>query len=394
VGLSWPDVLARLTRRESLTEAEAEATLGGVFSGSATPAQVGAFLSLLHAKGESIEEVTGLARAMLDAAVPLPLGSRSGADDRNNVVVDLVGTGGDRLSSINVTTLASLIVAGCGVRVCKHGGRSASSSVGSADVLEALGVAIEVGPAGVARCVDEAGIGFCFAQRFHPAMRYVAPVRRELGVPTVFNFLGPLTNPSRTRYQLVGVSDPAMATIMATVLGATGSRRAMIIYADDGLDELSVTSRSTVLELNGGGDGDGAFDLTEWRVDPVALGLAPATLDDLQGGDAAFNAQAIRSVLGGATGANRDIGLLNAAAGLMVAGRATDLAEGLELAARSIEGGRAAAALDALVSTSQAALAAELGAEELGADALEADALAAEDLAAGELAADEAADLI
>jgi anthranilate phosphoribosyltransferase len=361
VGLSWPDVLARLTRRESLTEAEAEATLEGVFAGGATPAQIGAFLTLLHAKGESIDEVTGLARAMVDAAVPLPLDPPSG-DDADDVVVDLVGTGGDRLSSINVTTLAALIVAGCGVRVCKHGGRSASSSVGSADVLEALGVAIEVGPAGVARCVAEAGIGFCFAQRFHPAMRFVAPVRRELGVPTIFNFLGPLTNPSRTRHQLVGVSDPGMASIMATVLGATGSRRAMIIYADDGLDELSVTSNSTVLELSGSGDGEGSgsFELTEWRVDPVALGLTPATLQDVQGGDAAFNARAIRSVLGGASGANRDIGLLNAAAGLMVAGRVTDLESGLVRAAESIDSGRADAALDALVAVSQAGLAEEL----------------------------------
>jgi anthranilate phosphoribosyltransferase len=376
VGLSWPDVLARLTRRESLTEAEAEATLGRVLSGEATPVQIGAFLTLLHAKGEAIEEVTGLARAMVDAAVPLSLdgtgaeGAGNGAEGAGNdgadrgaagVVVDLVGTGGDRLSSINVTTLASLIVAGCGVRVCKHGGRSASSSVGSADVLEALGVAIEVGPVGVARCVAEAGIGFCFAQRFHPAMRYVAPVRKELGVPTIFNFLGPLINPSRTRYQLVGVSDPAIATTMATVLGSTGSKRAMIIYADDGLDELSVTSLSTVLELNG--DGAGSFELTEWRVDPVALGLAPATLDDVQGGNAIFNAQAIRSVLNGATGANRDIGLLNAAAGLMVAGRAADLAGGLVQAAQSIDSGRAEAALDALVAISQSALADELGAE-------------------------------
>jgi anthranilate phosphoribosyltransferase len=380
VGLSWPDVLARLTRRESLTEAETEAILGRVLSGEATPVQIGAFLTLLHAKGEAIEEVTGLARALVGAAVPLSLdgtgadgagggseggvgGAEGGTADGGaaGVVVDLVGTGGDRLSSINVTTLASLIVAGCGVRVCKHGGRSASSSVGSADVLEALGVAIEVGPVGVARCVAEAGIGFCFAQRFHPAMRYVAPVRKELGVPTIFNFLGPLINPSRTRYQLVGVSDPAMATTMATVLGSTGSRRAMIIYADDGLDELSVTSLSTVLELNG--DGDGSFDLTEWRVDPVALGLAPATLDDVQGGNAIFNAQAIRSVLNGAPGANRDIGLLNAAAGLMVAGRAADLAGGLVQAAQSIDSGRAEAALDALVAISQLALADELGAE-------------------------------
>jgi anthranilate phosphoribosyltransferase len=268
-------------------------------------------------------------------------------------VVDLVGTGGDRLSSINVTTLAALTVAGAGVTVCKHGGRSASSSVGSADVLEALGVAIEIGPVGVARCVTEAGIGFCFAQRFHPAMRFVAPVRRELGVPTIFNFLGPLTNPAGTRRQLVGVNDPAMASIMATVLGATGSRRAMIVYADDGLDELSVTSPSTVLELVG--DGDGSYELTEWRVDPGALGFAPATMDDLRGGDAAFNARAIRSVLEGERGPNRDIGVLNAAAALMVIGRVDGLVDGVDLAVDSIDSGRAKAALEALVTTSQAA---------------------------------------
>jgi anthranilate phosphoribosyltransferase len=349
VGLTigWPDVLSRLTARESLTLDEAESTLGSVLAGEATPAQIGAFLTLLHAKGETTAEVTGLARAMVDAAVPLTL--PVGLD----AVVDLVGTGGDRLSSINVTTLAALVVAGCGVTVCKHGGRSASSSVGSADVLEALGVAIELGPIGVARCVAEAGIGFCFAQRFHPAMRYVAPIRRELGVPTIFNYLGPLTNPSRTRHQLVGVSAPAMASVMATVLGATGSRRAMIVYADDGLDELSVTSGSTVLELNG--DGAGSYTLSEWRVDPASLGFAPATMADLRGGDAAFNAAAIRSILEGTAGPNRDIGVLNAAAALMVIGRVDDLVAGVELARGSIDTGRAAEALDKLVATSQAA---------------------------------------
>ena len=192
-----------------------------------------------------------------------------------------------------MTTLAAFITAGCGVPVCKHGNRAASSSVGTADVLEALGVAIEVGPEGVARCVAEAGMGFCFAQRFHPAMRFVGPVRKELGVPTVFNFLGPLINPARTRRQLVGVSDPAMAPIMAGVFGATGSRHALIVRADDGLDELSVTSPSNVLEVRG--DGTGEFVVTEWRVDPGALGLAPATMADLRGGNAAFNAGVIRS---------------------------------------------------------------------------------------------------
>ena len=350
--LGWPDVLSRLSRRESLTTEEAEGVLGIVLAGDATPAQIGAFLTLLHAKGETVEEVTGLAQAMVAASVPVELGS-------SDVVVDLVGTGGDRLSSINVTTLAAFIVAGCGVPVCKHGNRAASSAVGTADVLEALGVAIGVGPDGVAACVREAGIGFCFAQRFHPAMKFVGPVRKEIGVPTVFNFLGPLINPARTRFQLVGVSEPAMASIMLQVLGATGSRHAMVIHADDGLDELSVTSPSTVHELVG--DGSGSFELSEWRVDPVALGLAPATMADLKGGDAAFNADVIRSVLAGEQGARRDIGLLNAAAALMVAGRVTDLADGLQVAVDAIDSGRATEALEALVTTSQAAWLLEQG---------------------------------
>lgn len=349
MGLSWPDVLAALSSRESLTTEQAEDTLRVVLAGEATPAQVGAFLTLLHAKGETSDEVTGLARAMVDAAVPCPL-----PFDKGTVVVDLVGTGGDRLASINVTTLASFITAGCGVPVCKHGNRAASSSVGTADVLEALGVAIEVGPEGVARCVAEAGMGFCFAQRFHPAMRHVGPVRKELGVPTVFNFLGPLTNPARTRHQLVGVSDPAMAPIMAGVLGATGSRRSFIVHADDGLDELSVTSPADVLEVRG--DGSGHFDVSSWRVDPVTLGIAPATMADLKGGDAAFNARVIRRVLEGEGGPRRDIGVLNAAAALMVAGSVDDLATGMERAAESLDGGQALAVLEALVATSRAAL--------------------------------------
>jgi anthranilate phosphoribosyltransferase len=345
-AFAWPDVLARLSRRESLGAGEAEAVLDVVLTGGATAAQVGAFLVLLHAKGETPEEVTGLARAMMRAAVPCPLGEAG-----DGVVIDLVGTGGDRLASINVTTLAAFITAGSGVSVCKHGNRAASSSVGTADVLEALGVAIEIGPEGVARCVAEAGMGFCFAQRFHPAMRFVGPVRRELAVPTVFNFLGPLINPARTRFQLVGVSDPAMAPIMAGVFGLTGSRHTMIVHADDGLDELSVTTPATVLEVHG--DGSGRYEQREWRVDPAALGLAPATLDDLRGGDAAFNAAAIRSVLEGGRGPRRDIGVLNAAAALMVAGRVDDLTAGLARAEESIDSGRALGVLDALIAVSR-----------------------------------------
>ncbi len=321
--------------------------LGEVLSGEATPAQIAALLIGLRAKGESIEEMTGLVRAMLSHAVALPLPVEL------SDVVDVVGTGGDRLRSINVSTIAAFVVAGAGVPVCKHGNRAASSSVGTADVLEALGVAVDLGARGVARCLVEVGMGFCFAQRFHPTMRFVAAVRRELGVPTIFNFLGPLANPARAQRQLVGVSDPTMAFKMAAVLGGNGSRRSMIVYADDGLDELSVTSASTVLDLSG--DGEGEFDVRTYRVDPAELGFHKAALEDLRGGDAAFNAGVIRAVLNGERSPRRDIGVLNAAAALVVAGRAGDLGAGVDLATSSIDGGAAAAVLEALVRTSQEA---------------------------------------
>ncbi|HLG66388.1 MAG TPA: anthranilate phosphoribosyltransferase [Acidimicrobiales bacterium] len=340
----WPSVLGRLLGAGSLGERDAELVIGQVLDGSATAAQTAALLVALRAKGETVEEMTGLVRAMLARAEPLMLPCPA---------IDVVGTGGDRLRSINVSTIAACIAAGAGVAVCKHGNRAASSSVGTADVLEALGVAVDLGPAGVARCVAEAGMGFCYAPRFHPALRHLGPIRRELGIPTVFNFLGPLANPARVDRQLVGVSDPAMATKMASVLGANGSRRAMVVYADDGLDELSVTSPSTVVEMVG--DGQGSFEVRSWRMDPVALGFAPATMEDLRGGDAAFNAKVIRSVLEGERGPRRDIGLLNAAAALVVAGRVDDLGAGIELATESVERGRAAAVLDRLVEVSQAA---------------------------------------
>ena len=341
----WPGVLGRLAGGESLSADEAACVLDEVLSGEATPAQIAALLVGLRAKGESIEEMAGFVRAMLSHAEPLPLPGDL-AD-----VVDVVGTGGDRLRSINVSTIAAFVVAGAGVRVCKHGNRAASSSVGTADVLEALGIVVDLDAPGVARCLQEVGMGFCFAQRFHPTMRYVAAVRRELGVPTIFNFLGPLANPARALRQLVGVSDPTMAPKMAAVLGGNGSRRAMIVYADDGLDELSVTSASTVLDLSG--DGEGAFDVRTYRLDPADLGFATATMEDLRGGDAAFNASVIRAVLDGERSPRRDIGVLNAAAALVVAGRAGDLAAGVDLACASIDDGRALAVLEALGRTSR-----------------------------------------
>ncbi len=349
----WSGVLGRLVKGDSLSETEAEAVMGVVFSGEATPAQTAAILIALRAKGETVAEMTGFVRSMLKYAEPLAV-----AGDP----IDVVGTGGDRLRSINVSTIAALVTAGAGVPVCKHGNRAATSSVGTADVLEALGVVVDLGPVGVARCVAEAGIGFCFAPRYHPSMRFAGPVRRELGVPTIFNFLGPLANPARVTRQLVGVSAPDMAPKMAGVLAANGSLRSMVVYADDGLDELSVTAPSTVLDVTRQPGGE--HEIRTRRLDPVALGLARATMEDLRGGDADFNAEVIRRVLGGELGPRRDIGLLNAAAALVVAGRVEDLSSGLEVAAEAVDRGQAAGALDLLVRVSTEAAGAEAAAPE------------------------------
>ena len=245
---AWPGVLTRLLDGGSLSADEAETVFGQILSGDATPAQIAGLAVALRSKGESVGEMTGFVRAMTSHAVPLPLAP--GTD-----VVDTCGTGGDRLRSINVSTIASLVVAASGAKVCKHGGRASSSAVGAADVLEALGAVADLGPEGVVRSIDEVGLGFCFAPRYHPAMRFAGPVRRELGIPTVFNFLGPLANPARARFQVIGVSDPAMADKMLGVLAANGTRRAMVVHGDDGLDELSTTGPSTVHELIRTSDG-------------------------------------------------------------------------------------------------------------------------------------------
>jgi anthranilate phosphoribosyltransferase len=336
-SFSWPGVLGRLLRHEDLTEAEAGAAMGSVLSGDATPAQIAAFAVGLRIKGETVTEMTGLVRAMLAAATPLRIAGP---------LVDVVGTGGDRAGTFNVSTLAALVVAGAGPRVAKHGNRAASSLCGSADLLEAFGVAIGLPPAGVAACVEEVGIGFCFAPVFHPAMRFASATRRELGVPTVFNFLGPLTNPARAGHAAIGVADPRMAPRMAEVLRRTGIRHALVFYGHDGLDELTLTTTSTMLEV-------GPDSLRELEVDPVALGLAGASREDLLGGDADRNLAIAKAILAGQGGPARDFVLLNAAAALVAADAALGLAEGLELAARSIDEGRAQAKLDAWVQVSQ-----------------------------------------
>jgi anthranilate phosphoribosyltransferase len=360
----WPTVLGHLAGGVDLGRQEATAALTEVLEGNASPAQIAAFVFGLRCKGETVEEMTGLVAAMVAASerVVVP----EGLADR---LVDTCGTGGDRSGTINVSTIAALVVAGAGVPVCKHGGRAASSKAGSADVLEALGVVIDLGPSGVLRCIQEAGMGFCFAPRYHPAMRHAVPIRRELGVPTAFNFLGPLANPARVRRQVVGVGDPAMAAKMAKVLASGGAAHVLVVHGADGLDELSTTGPSTMYEWrdptlmeDAKGEptridhpSDPRDLVVETRsVDPRDLGLPAARLADLLGGDAATNATMARRILAGDPGPQRDVVLLNAAAGLVAAGVSDDLGAGLALAAASVDEGRAEAVLHRLVEVSTA----------------------------------------
>jgi anthranilate phosphoribosyltransferase len=331
----WPHTLSRLVRHEALDADEAAEAMRRVMSGEATPGQVGGLLMALRTKGETADEVEGLARTMLEFANPV----RAPAP-----VVDIVGTGGDRSGTFNISTASAIVVAGAGVPVAKHGNRAASSNCGSADVLEALGVTIDLDAAGVESCLAEAGLAFLFAPMFHPAMAHAGPVRRELRVPTVFNFLGPLTNPARPFAQAVGCSDPHMLPLMAEVLARRGTR-AVLFRGEDGLDELTTTGPSTVFRVADG-------EASETMVDPAELGFSRATLDDLQGGDAGSSAEIVRALLAGETGPKRDVVLLNAGAALEVAGRTADLEGGVALAAETIDSGAAAAALERWVARS------------------------------------------
>lgn len=341
----WPEAVGQLLRGDDLGAELVERVMAAILEGQASDAQIAGFAVALRAKGETATELAALVRTMMRYATHVEVGD--GAP-----LVDTCGTGGDRSGTVNVSTMAALVAAGAGVRVAKHGNRAASSNCGSADVLEALGVVIDLGPEGVARCIDEAGIGFCFAPRFHSAMRFAGPARRDLGAPTTFNFLGPLANPAGTRRQAMGVSDPAMAERMIGALADLGTERALVFYGHDGLDELTVTTTSTVWELEGG-------DVRTYAVDPADLGIEAAERAGLAGGDAAGNAQVAHQVLAGRHGPVRDIVMLNAAAALVVGDRAADLAEGVDAARASIDEGRAAAALDAFVRVSVAAREAE-----------------------------------
>jgi anthranilate phosphoribosyltransferase len=337
----WPDVLGRLLRREELPVEVVQQALRTILSGEATDAQIAGFAIALRAKGETTTELATLVRTMLEFATRVEV-------DRPETLIDTCGTGGDRAGTVNVSTMAAIVAAGAGARVAKHGNRAASSDCGSADVLEALGVVIDLDPKGVARCIEEAGIGFCFAPSFHPALRFAGPTRKQLGVPTTFNYLGPLANPAGVRRQSVGVADSTMAERIIGALAQLGSEHALVYFGGDGLDELTTTTTSTMFELRDG-------HVQRHEIDPTRFGVRPATPDELVGGDAAANATIVRRVLAGEPGAARDIAVLNAGAALVVAGIADDVGAGIEVAAAAIDDGRAAAVLDAFVRSSTSA---------------------------------------
>jgi len=332
------EAISRAVVGDDLAVAEAEAVMGTIMAGEATDAQIGGLLVALRMKGEAVDEIAGFARAMRQSAVRVPITTRP--------LVDLCGTGGDGRNTFNISTTAAFVVAGAGVAVAKHGNRSVSSRCGSADVLEALGVRLDLSPGEIGRCIDEAGIGFLYAPVLHPAMKHAIGPRREMGVRTVFNLLGPLTNPAAADVQLLGVFDPSLTELLAEALRSLGSRAALVVHGGGGLDELSTLGPNRVSRLS-----DGAIHTT--TLDATTLGLSPARLADLAGGDAAANARILRDVLDGRPGPKRDVVLLNAAAVLVAAERASDLAEGLSIAAEAIDSGAARGRLDALVARTQ-----------------------------------------
>ena len=336
----FAELIERLRRHEDLSEAQAAAAISAIMRGEAAPAQVAGLLVGLAMKGERPVELVGLATAMRDHAVALP--------EDPGPVVDTCGTGGDKSGSFNISTAAALVVAACGVRVAKHGNRSVSSRCGSADVLQALGIDVQMTPAVASACLARAGMTFLFAPTFHPAMRHAAQARRELGVRTAFNLLGPLTNPARPRRQVVGVPRPELTELLARTLLALGTERAWVVHGADGLDELSTTGHTKVSEVR-----DGA--VRTFYVHPADFGITRAAAADLAGDDAAANAAIIRRVLAGDAGAARDVVLLNAGAALLVAGAAGSVREGMAMAAAAIDSGGAGRVLESLVATSTAA---------------------------------------
>ncbi|MEO8680784.1 MAG: anthranilate phosphoribosyltransferase [Vicinamibacterales bacterium] len=333
----FPSLIEKLKRQEDLSTEEASQAMGAIMTGAAAPAQIAGLLVGLSMKGERPAELVGFAKAMRDHAVAVPAGT--------GPVFDTCGTGGDRSGTFNISTAAAIIVAACGTRVAKHGNRSVSSRCGSADVLEALGVNIQASPDVVAQCLDEAGIAFFFAPTFHPAMKHAAQARKDLGVRTAFNLLGPLTNPARPARQIVGVPRPELTELLARALALLGSERAWVVHGADGLDELSTTGYTKVSECRNG-------TVQTFYVHPADFGLPKATPESLKGGDAATNADMVRRVIDGAAGPARDVVLLNAGAALFIAGAADTVRDGIVKAAAAIDSGAARDVLARLVTLS------------------------------------------
>jgi len=338
------EAISKLLDRRQLARAEARGVMDEIMRGEATSAQIGGFLIALRAKGETADEITGCAEAMRDHALVV----RPGRDD----LVDTAGTGGDGAHTINISTAAALVAAAAGAAVAKHGNRAVSSACGSADVLEALGFTLEQEPVRIAQSIDELGFGFLFAPSHHPAMRHAATARKELATRTVFNVLGPLTNPAGARAQVVGVYSPELVTTIAEVLARLGARRAFVVHGAGGIDELSPVGPNLLAEVVDG-------EVLERRLDPEAeLGIPRCSIEELRGGSPSENAAAIRAVFAGADGGRRDAILLNAAGAIAAGGHAADLREGLEVARRTIDSGAAADRLELLIAFSQGIVAA------------------------------------
>jgi anthranilate phosphoribosyltransferase len=348
-AIRWPSVLTHLLHGEDLDEDAAGAVMGAMMRGEAEAAQVAALLTALRAKGEAPAEIAGFVRAMLAAAEPIEL-----TPTLRRRLVDTCGTGGDGHDTFNISTVAALVVAAAGQPVAKHGNRAASSACGSADLLEAWGVQIELSPAGVAACIAELGIGFLYARSFHPAMRHVAPVRVQLGIRTVFNVLGPLSNPAGAPHQVVGVADARLAPVMADALRRLGKRHALVFRGDDGLDELTTTGPSHLWEVRDG-------EVTASVLDPATFGIERASRAELTGGDVATNVAIADAILAGETGPQADIVALNAGAALYAADAVGDLGAGIDLARATLADGAARTLRDRWVVRSRELAAAESG---------------------------------
>jgi anthranilate phosphoribosyltransferase len=326
-----------LVSGNSLTMDQAAAVMEEIMSGEATPAQFGAFVTGLRLKGETVHEIAGMARVMREKAIPVTVAGP---------LVDTCGTGGDASETFNISTTAAFVVAAAGLKVAKHGNRGMSSGCGSADVLDALGVKIDLGPEGVEQCLEEVGIGFMFAPIFHPAMKFAAPPRREIGIRTVFNILGPLTNPAGAQAQLVGVADESLAMTMAEVLSLLGSNHALVVHGTDGLDEITLGAPTVVCELS-------EHEITRYVIDPEEFGFTRVSMTSLKGGPPHESAAIIRRVLRGETGPQRDVVILNAAAALVAGDKTEHLEQGLRLAAQAIDSGKALQVLDELIALTQ-----------------------------------------